>query len=70
MSFNRFKLFLLIGLFVALCVKGGQLCSAGGDCCSAFCGANGVCAQQTFCKGTGAGCTDSTDPNRRISSID
>ena len=27
---HRFKLFLLIGLFVALCVKGGQLCSAGG----------------------------------------
>lgn len=30
MSLNRFKLFLLIGLFVALCVKGGQLCAAGG----------------------------------------
>ena len=30
MTFNSFKLLLLIGLFVALCVKGGQICSAGG----------------------------------------
>jgi len=30
MTFNHFKLLVLIGLFVALCVKGGQICSAGG----------------------------------------
>lgn len=30
MTFNHFKMMVLIGLFLALCVKGGQICSAGG----------------------------------------